>query len=159
MFLGPLPGTNIFTVPRADRAYVEWGDAVLVHELLHGVQETLGVCSCASAGHNYDTFTEFCAITVENQYSACVPGRPVRRDHHGFNARVASDPNDPSPSESLRETDEGIMLNRFRALMPQLTNALEQIGNPPCRYNPFMRQRQTQAEALRDGVRRRPSAR
>lgn len=156
MFWGPFE----YVPPvRRDGLYAPWADEVLVHELLHAAQGTRGVASCAPAGHNYDTFSEFCAITVENMYAGCVPGRPVRLDHHGHRSRTVRQPDDPLPP-TAREVREAEWMARFRLLMGDVVRDLEAIPSPPARYNPFTAQRREDARALRVRRRRpRPSSR
>ncbi len=152
------PGGGVRGGRTANARYITWDDEVFAHELVHAAQTSRGALSCAASEHGYDTFTEFCAVTVENMYMSCTPDRPVRNNHHGSRVRVPSDPNDVLPP-TLRDMDEAVLLARFRLLMRDLTDALEGLPNPPVRYNPFRAQRVRDTRALRGRTLPRPAGR
>lgn len=144
MFAGPDPWAP---TPGAGDEYAPWADEVLVHELVHAAQITRGLCSCVPVGHGYDTFSEFCAVTVQSMYASCRPDGHVRTNHRGHIARSPRSSGDVLPP-TLLEHDESVMLSRFRRDMEDLCGALEGVPNPPMRYNPFLEQRRVEAQAL-----------
>ncbi|HJL14273.1 MAG TPA: hypothetical protein RMH99_01385 [Sandaracinaceae bacterium LLY-WYZ-13_1] len=105
-----------------------------MHEMVHAAQYTQGVMSCVGAPHRYDTFTEFCAITVQNMYAAERHRSPIahhqswemRRSDRVIHARA-----------TRRMIDEAQMLDRFRRLMPTLTSSLSNLPRNVVPYNPF----------------------
>jgi hypothetical protein len=118
-------------------------DEVLLHELVHAAQSTQGVMSCAPAGYGYDTFTEFCAITVTNMYCSYFFGRGalLRRNHRGFRHRLYADDIMNFYGPDPLDDHEWEMIDRFRVVMPALTHTLESLPPEQCLHNPFTRQR------------------
>jgi hypothetical protein len=102
---------------------------VLLHEMVHSLQQMAGMLINAPRKPPLDTSSEVNAITVTNIYSS-ERGRMARADHHG-NA-PALDPFGPSGAEASST------LGELRKCLPGLVARLARIDTP---YNPFFERR------------------
>ena len=122
------------TQPRVTGAVAGPGsrsDQVLLHEMLHGYRQMMGLLLCTATNDQYDTTEEYFAIVVTNIYVSEVFRRsnvPLRAHHHGFTAL---------PYASLFPDDQ-INQQRLRKIRTQCTSLTTDLAlRSRAVFNPF----------------------
>lgn len=115
-----------------------FGDAILLHELVHAVRVLEGTNDPSPTPRWYgiDGFEEFCAITVTNMYRSELNRALIMRHARGTERTHLLDPwGDSHPTARLQwERDS---LREFVRQQPVFTGLLRNIPLRTCPYNPF----------------------
>jgi hypothetical protein len=119
-------------------------DEILFHELVHAMRYAAGKRnSCFASVSGFGEYEELVAVTVTNVYSSEI-GRPLRRDHEGFDPLPAKTKlfNDQAKRVEVDLHDPQKFCNWFRKQLenfkkqhPWLTNRL--AGYQHIAWNPF----------------------
>jgi hypothetical protein len=101
-------------------------EEVLLHEMVHALEQMSGRLSTRRLGYGFDTLSEFHAILVVNVF-AREHSRTPRQNHSGFNTAISQSSIIPNQAEFWSRVDA------FRVRHPQLAKDLAAVtvwGNP-----------------------------
>lgn len=104
-------------------------DAVLVHELTHGVRQMAGVMDCTYMGDDFNTIEEFFAILVGNIFRS-ERGRTALCPNHNPAGPMARE------SDYMRGRGRVGLVDRMARQQPRFTRNLSQVRNAT--FNPFL---------------------
>ncbi len=113
-------------------------DEILLHEIVHGMRQMVGVMQCAATPDHpgLDTVEEFMAIVISNVYRSELKLSGLRADHRGFK-NLPAELHDPKKFVFKDKNKPTSNYKRLKQLKIQHPNLVTNLKKVPAAFNPF----------------------